>query len=192
MKLRSGLEFVSLRAGVYADAFPLFLNWYPSSKEILLPTIAPPLSEGKVAFATRDELGEAMANLFVKGFPAFPAVKPQTAKNIVLLTSTETNSMVDLVSSIRLATSSELPIRYLSPGDWIAESATDDEGGKPRAWFEARLVFMQGIAEGDAEMTSEALTILLGRRPEIGVGAVERMVRADPGYTWHQNHMNRS
>lgn len=87
--MRPGLEFISLRAGVFADAFPLFLNWYSSSSEILLPTITPPLPEGKVAFVTRDELGEAMANMFVKGFRSFPTVKPQTDKNIVLLTSTK-------------------------------------------------------------------------------------------------------
>lgn len=99
--------------------------------------------------------------------------------------------MIGLVSSIRLAANLELPIRYASPDNWIAKSGTADEGGKPRAWFEARLIFMQGIAEGDANTTSEALTALLGRCPESGMEAVERIVRADPAYTWHQNHMNR-
>ena len=35
-----------------------------------------------------------------------------------------------------------MPIEYMPPEAWIAASAQDDEGGKPRAWFQVRLALM--------------------------------------------------
>lgn len=77
---------------------------------------------------------------------------------------------------------------YLDPEDWIEACARGDEGGKGRGWFEARLGFMRGVAGGDAETVDPALEMLLGRRPEMGTECVERLVREDGGYTWHQNY----
>ncbi|KAF2170929.1 hypothetical protein M409DRAFT_18900 [Zasmidium cellare ATCC 36951] len=190
---QSGLEFVNLRAGIYSDAFPLFLNWYPESERVLFPDVDPPVERGQIAFTTRDELGEGMATLLVKGFGAFPSITPKTEKKIVLLTSQSTDSMVDLVAAIDKARPSKpkLPIEYLSPQDWIATSADGDIGGKGTPWFQARLVFVEGVCKGDAEVIDPALEVLLGRKPETGVQAVERLVREAGGeYRWHQNHIN--
>lgn len=178
----SGLEFVSLRAGLYSDAFPLFLNWYPESKEVLFPKVEPTVEDSRIAFTSRDELGEGIATLLVRR-----VVEPKGEKRIVLLTASETNSLVDLVEAI----DSELPVRYLYPEDWIEESAKDDIGGKDKAWFEARLVFTEGVCKGDAAVMDPALEKLLGRKPETGVQAVRRLIQeaGEKGYRWHQNHM---
>jgi len=62
----SGITFTSIREGIYADGFPAFLNWYPTdpNQVLYLPHSA---AEGKWAFASRDELGEASAKLMLKG-----------------------------------------------------------------------------------------------------------------------------
>ena len=185
---QSGLEFVSLRAGVYADAFPLFLNWYPSTSTVLLPSISPPVTESRIAFTSRDELGEAIAMLFAKGLAAFPEIELRTKKNILLLTGPKAESLVDLVDAINAGRGTDVPVRYLEPREWIEACAKDDVGGKGMAWFEARLVFTQGVCDGDAEVVDPALEVLLGRRPETGKESVERLVRENPEYTWHQNH----
>lgn len=179
----SGVDFVSLRAGVYSDAFPLFLNWYPESKEVLFPKVEPSVEESRIAFTSRDELGEGIATLLAGG-----GVEPKGEKRIVLLTASETNSLVDLVDAV----DSELPVRYLDPRDWIEESAKDDIGGKGKAWFEARLVFTEGVCNGDAAATDPALEKLLGRKPETGIQAVRRLIQeaGARGYRWHQNHVN--
>ena len=187
--VRSGLKFLSLRAGVYTDAFPLYLNWYPSSTKVLLPNTQPPVSEGRIAFTSRDELGEGIAALMAKGLDAFPTVKPRTDKNILLLTSQETDTLEHLVHAISKARGTETPIEYLEPGEWIAASAKDDVGKKPRAWFEARLVVLEGFNHGDAETVDDTLATLLGRTPETGFDGVQRLLRDDDGFTWHQNHM---
>jgi len=186
---RSGLKFLSLRAGIYTDAFPLYLNWYPTSTKVLLPNTQPPVSEGRIAFTSRDELGEGMATLMAKGLDAFPSIKPKTDKNIILLTSQATNTLEDLVHAVSQAKSVETPIEYLEPGDWIVASAKDDVGNKPKTWFEARLVVLQGFNQGQAETIDDALATLLGRTPETGFDAVQRSLREDGGFTWHQNHM---
>lgn len=185
----SGLDFVSLRAGVYADAFPLFLNWYPSSSSVLLPRVEPPVSESRIAWTSRDELGEAMATLLAGGLDAFPSIEPKTEKNIILLTGGETDSLTSLVEAINRARGTDIPIEVLEPEEWIEACTKDDEGGKPRAWFEARLVFTQGVCDGDAAVTDPAMEVLLGRKPETGPLAVERLLKEDPEYKWHQNHV---
>lgn len=186
---RSGLKFLSLRAGIYTDAFPLYLNWYPSSTKVLLPNTQPPVSEGHIAFTSRDELGEGIAALMAKGIDAFPSIKPKTDKNILLLTSQATNTLEDLVHAISQAKGAKTPIEYLEPSEWIAASAKDDVGNKPRAWFEARLVVLEGFNQGEAEVVDDSLATLLGRTPETGFDGVQRLLREDIGFTWHQNHM---
>jgi len=190
---RSGLEFLSLRAGIYTDAFPLYLNWYPSSTKVLLPDLQPPVSQGKIAFTSRGELGEGIATLIAKGGPAaFPSINPKTDKNIVLLTGVDVDTLEDIaraISDAKKGTPEALRVEYLEPEQWVAESARDDEGGKQRGWFEARLAVLEGFNRGDAEVVDLALGTLLGRRPERGVEGVRRLVRGDPGFTWHQNHV---
>jgi hypothetical protein len=187
--IRSGLKFLSLRAGVYTDAFPLYLNWYPSSEKVLFPITEPPVSEGRVAFTSRDELGAGIAALMAQGLDAFPSIKPKTDKNILLLTSQSTSTLEDLTRAISQARGTELPIEYLEADEWITESARDDVGRKPKAWFEARLVVLEGFNRGDAEVVDDTLTTLLGRAPENGFDGVLRLLKSDAGFTWHQNHM---
>jgi hypothetical protein len=182
------LKFLSLRAGIYTDAFPLYLNWYPSSTKVLLPNTQPPVSEGRIAFTSRDELGEGMAAFLAKGLDAFPSIKPKTDKNIVLLTSQATHTLEELVQAISQAKGAETPIEYLEPGEWIAASAKDDVGNKAKAWFEARLVVLEGFNQGEAEVVDDALATVLGRTPETGFEGVQRLLREDSGFTWHQNH----
>jgi hypothetical protein len=187
--IRSGLKFLSLRAGVYTDAFPLYLNWYPSSEKVLFPITEPPVSEGRVAFTSRDELGEGIAALMAKGLNAFPSIKPKTDKNILLLTSQATSTLEDLTRAISQARGTDLPIEYLEADEWITESARDDIGRKPKAWFEARLVVVEGFNRGDAEVVDDTLATLLERAPENGFDGILRLLKSDAGFTWHQNHM---
>lgn len=154
----------------------------------MLPKTTPAVTESRIAFATRSELGEAVANLFAKGLSSYPSIQPKTEKNILLLTGPKSESLVSLVSAINAGRGTNIPVEYLDPEDWVEAEAKDDVGGKGKAWFEARLVFTQGVCDGDAELVDPALETLLGRRPETGTEAVERFVREDREYTWHQNH----
>ncbi|KAK1043929.1 hypothetical protein LTR74_018376 [Friedmanniomyces endolithicus] len=184
----SGLNYISLRAGVYSDAFPLFLNWYPSAQSVLLPNLKPPVTHALVAWTSRDELGEGIAAILAKGLEAHPSISPQTDRNIVVLTGPRADPPIALVNALNNARGTHIPVEFLEPRDWIEACAKDDEGGKGTACFETRLVWMQGVCNGDAKLIDPALETLLDRRPETGPEMVEKLVRADPVYTWHQNH----
>lgn len=184
---RSGIDFVSLRAGVYTDAFPLFLNWYPTAEAIHLPKIEPPVSEGHLALTSRDELGEGMATLLVKGFEAFPTIEPKTDRKIVLLTASETVTFVDLADAINQTRGKQQKVDYLPPTEWVETAAKDDLGGKSKAWFETRLVWFQNMTKGAVSATDPALATLLGRKPVNGVEDVRNLLTENPDYSWHQN-----
>nr|POE65686.1 quinone oxidoreductase 2 [Quercus suber] len=188
----SGLDFITLRAGSYADAFPLFINYYPSTKTVRLPELTPPVTESRIAFVSRDELAEGIAALLAKGLAAFPSIVPRTEKNIILLTGPKAESLVDLVGAINRGRGSEMDVEYLEPQEWTANSVKNDEGGKGTAFFEGWVVYMKGVTRGDAKLVDPALEVLLGRKPECGTETTERLVRANPGYTWHQNYVNKS
>lgn len=151
----------------------------------------PPVTQSKIAFASRTELGEAMATLLAKDYnlsTSFPSIRTRTSKNIILLTGPKAESLVDLVDAINRGRGTNIPVEYPEPQDWIEACTKDDVGGKSRAWFEARLDFTKSVTDGDAERVDSALETLLGRRPKTGTEAVERLVRENPEYTWHQNH----
>lgn len=60
-----GTKWTSVREGLYIDAFPLWLNWYPTDRKQVL--YLPDDGGRGVAWATREELGEATAKLMLKG-----------------------------------------------------------------------------------------------------------------------------
>ncbi|KAK0366688.1 hypothetical protein LTR91_001409 [Friedmanniomyces endolithicus] len=126
----SGLDFITLRAGSYSEAFPLFLNWYPSSKTILLPHLTPSVDEGKAPWTSRDELGEGMAALLAKGLAAYPSIIPQTDRKIILLTGPVAEPFSALVEAINRGRGTDIRIEFLEPEAWVAAQAKNDEGGR--------------------------------------------------------------
>ena len=96
-----------------------------------------------------------MATIFAKGLDSFPSIKLKTEKNILLLTGPKAESLVDLVDAINNGRKTNVPIEYLEPNAWIEACAKDDVGGKGKPWFEARLVFTQGVCDGDAAVVGE-------------------------------------
>jgi hypothetical protein len=184
----SGLDFVNIRAGIYTDAFPLFLNWYPPTEVVCMPKLTPPLSEAHIAWTSRAELGEGIANLLARSLSAFPDIPLRTDRNLLLLTGTRAEPPAAILEAINCARKSNVRMEMLDPEEWIQVSAKDDEGGKGIPWFRSRLIWVQGACNGDAATTDPALQTLLGRQPETGPETVAKLLQADPQYTWHQNH----
>jgi hypothetical protein len=187
-RISSGLAFVNLRAGIYTDAFPLFLNWYPSTQTVYMPRLTPPVSEANIAWTSRAELGEGIAILLVKGLSSFPSITPRTDKNLILLTGTKAEPPNAILDAINRARKTNVSMKILDPDEWIAVSAKDDEGGKGVPWFQSRLIWVQGACNGDAATVDLALATLLGRRPETGPETVAKLLEQDMEYRWHQNH----
>jgi uncharacterized protein YbjT (DUF2867 family) len=172
---RSGLTYTSIREGVYADAFPVFMNWYPDTKELFLP------ADGPVAWASRAELGEATAKLMLKeGFE----------NQIVLLTGPKTYTFADIVDTIRKITGKELILHRVSAEEYVTKNAAIDEGKKPAQFFEAWRSLLEGVAEGEVVDVDPLMGELLGRQQKDGLRVIEDLLKENPGYTWHQNYMS--
>lgn len=173
--IRSGITYTSIREGIYTDAFPLFLGWYPESKTIYLP------SDGPIAFTPRAELGEATARLMLRG---------GFEKEVVLLTAQETITGAEVVALINETTGRDVRLELVSQEDYVRLSASGDIGGKSKAFFQTLLSWHEGISNGDAGVTDPLMKELLGRAPTGPKEFIRRLLAKDRDYTWHQNYMN--
>lgn len=162
---------------MYADAFPIFLNYYPSSKILRVP------ADGPVAYAPRAELAEATANLMMRG---------GFVNETLLLTGPRALTYMDLVETINDVTGRDIVIKVGVPFDeYVKANAANDEGGKPESFFQNLSSWYEGIAKGDGETVDPMLEGLLGRIPKDGKEVVRDLLSADPAYTWHQNYMTK-
>ncbi|KAL4898357.1 hypothetical protein BDV59DRAFT_166699 [Aspergillus ambiguus] len=169
----SGINFTSIREGAYADAFPVFINWYPESKQITLPI------DGRVAFALRRELGEATARLMIEG---------GHDREIVLLTPNETITYSEIVDIINETAGRNVEFRLVSDEEFLERAAEKDPGGKDETFFRMVLTWHEAIRDGDLEATDPLMGKVLEREPMAPGDAVRHLLENNHNYTWHQNY----
>ncbi|KAK2867902.1 hypothetical protein FQN49_003357 [Arthroderma sp. PD_2] len=181
---KSGLSYTSVREGVYTDAFPVFVFWYPNTRTIYLS------GDGPVAFSSRDELGEATAQLMIRN-PASLKLK----NHIALLTGPRTYKLTDVINAISDTTGKKLEIKRVSKDDFprimAGEDALEGRGRKSEAFFESWQSLVESMEKGDAATVDPLMGELLGREPRDAIEYVKKLVKdgADKGgYTWHQNY----
>lgn len=139
-------------------------------------------ADGAVAYASRAELGEATANLMMRG---------RHEKEIVLLTGPKAVTLATLVETINDVTGRGITVEKMPFDKYTKESAENDEGGKSEWWFEKRITWCNGVARGDGKAVDPLMEQLLGRKPKDGTEIVREILTADPNYTWHQNYARR-
>ncbi|KAJ5612977.1 hypothetical protein N7510_006171 [Penicillium lagena] len=176
MLKESGVTFTSIREGVYTEAFPIFLGWYPSTSTVYLP------ADGPVAFTLRSELGEANARLMIQG---------GHEKEIVLLTAQETITFTEIVDVINETTGRQVQLKIVPPQEFVRLTAADDEGGKPAAFFEKLVSWYEAISQGDTSTVDPLMADVLGRQPVPPREALRALLTDNPDYEWHQNYVNR-
>ncbi|EFR03545.1 hypothetical protein MGYG_06541 [Nannizzia gypsea CBS 118893] len=180
----SGLFYTSVREGVYIDAFPVFVFWYPNTTTIYLS------GDGPVAFAAREELGEATAQLMLRD-PGSLTLE----NNIALLTGSRTYRLKDVIDAISDATGKRLEIKHVSkeefPRIMAVEDARDGRGGKSEAFFTSWQSLVESMEKGDAATVDPLMGELLGREPLDALEYVKKLVKDGAnkgGYIWHQNY----
>ncbi|KAE8153655.1 hypothetical protein BDV25DRAFT_136594 [Aspergillus avenaceus] len=136
MLRRSGLTFTSIREGLYTDAFPLMLNWFPESAKITLPTNEP------MAMALRSELGEATARLMITG---------GHENEIVLLTAEAPIRPSEIVTVINETTHRQVEFERVSTEAFLTAHEEGDLGKKPKAFFESILTWYEDIEIGGCD-----------------------------------------
>ncbi|CAI7611099.1 unnamed protein product [Penicillium glandicola] len=176
MLRQAGINFTSIREGLYVDAFPVFMGWYPSTSTIYLP------SDGPIAFTLRSELGEANARLMIRG---------GYEREIVLLTAQQTITFSEIVDLINETTGRHVQLELVSPEEFVRLKTASDEGGKAEGFFQALLSWYEGISKGETGTIDPLMADLLERQPVTPHEALRAFLTENRDYEWHQNYVNR-
>jgi NAD(P)H dehydrogenase (quinone) len=146
---RSGLNYAVLRNALYMDVIPLYLG----GAQVFETGIYLPTGDGKVAFALRSELGEAIANLLVDG---------GTESGIHQLTAHEAWSYYDVAYTL-----TELSRRNVAytPIEKPEFEARMRERGLPERMIQVSMNFHSEVRNNLLDEVSPEMEQLLGRRP---------------------------
>ncbi|OUJ76335.1 SDR family oxidoreductase [Hymenobacter crusticola] len=144
----SGLSYLIFRNILYMDVLPLF-----TGPQVLETGINLPAGQGKVAYALRSEMGEAIANVLLK---------PSYASCIYHLTGRTAYSFDDVAAALTAASGKK--VAY-TPVEKAAFAAGMQKRGVPELAIERTIGFMTDIAHGQEAEVSHDLETLLGRQP---------------------------
>jgi NAD(P)H dehydrogenase (quinone) len=144
----SGLSYTFLQNSLYAEVIPMFLG-----ENVLETGVFFPAGDGKVAFAVRQDLGEATANILVSG-----GHENQTYH----LTGSETTSFDEVAAILSELSGKEVP--YINPENAVFEGALK-QFGLPEPIIQLSVLFAAGIKNNDFNKTYDSLEKFLGRKP---------------------------
>jgi NAD(P)H dehydrogenase (quinone) len=144
----SGMGYTFFRNTLYAEVIPLFLGQAVLEQGVFFGS-----GDGKVPFALREELGEAIANVLL--------LEEEESK-VYTLTGTELISFRDVANILSEYSGSVVP--YQAPGLSEYEAALKSFG-LPEEIVGMSVLFSAGIRNTDFEQKEESLSVLLGRTP---------------------------
>ena len=145
---KSGLNYTIFRNTLYMDVLPLFVG-----KKVFETGIFQPAGDGKVAFALRKEMGEAMANVLSN-----EDCKNKTYK----FTNNEAYSFYDIAKA--LTTLSGKKVKY-HPVDISTFQERMRSTGIPESMLQKVVEFNTDIKNGQEDEITNDLENKLGRKP---------------------------
>ncbi|KAF8249900.1 NAD(P)-binding protein [Wilcoxina mikolae CBS 423.85] len=165
---RSGVDYTIIREGVYTDAFPFFLNWFPTTTKVALP------NDGEIAWTSRDELAEGTAKVLLED---------RFRNETLLLTAQEKLNLRDTAAAVSNALGKEVSFEVVPKEEYVKALVRD---GKPEwvavIWAET----YDGMAKGEGATVDPLLEELLGRKPIGAKEWIRKTLEKDPAYIWHQ------
>ncbi|WP_022823612.1 SDR family oxidoreductase [Hymenobacter norwichensis] len=144
----SGLGYVFFRNILYLDTLLLFTGPNVLETGILLPA-----GQGKVAYALRSEMGEAIANVLLQA---------DCANRIYHFTGPEAYSFDDVAAALTSITGKEVGYTAVEPTVFAAGM---QQRGVPELAIERTIGFMTDISHGQEAEVSSDLATALGRQP---------------------------
>ncbi|WP_193199778.1 SDR family oxidoreductase [Nostoc sp. MG11] len=144
----SGLNYVLFRNVLYMDTIPQFVGERVFDTGINLPT-----DQGRVPFALRSEMGEAIAHVLLES---------DCSNRIYKLTGSETYSFDDVAAT--LSDLSGKKVAY-TPAEKSAFETQMKGHGVPEMMIEKVTGFLTDIKNGQEDKVSPELENLLGRKP---------------------------
>ena len=146
--LQSGLTFTFLRNTMYTDAIPLIVGEQVFQNGILLPG-----GEGKVPYALRREMGEAIANLVVQN----------NHENVIYNITGEHSYSYDDIAQV-LSEISHKQVNYIDADEAVFEQLLKDIN-MPDFMIYLTKGTVLDIKQHQYEVTTPTLSTLLGRSP---------------------------
>jgi NAD(P)H dehydrogenase (quinone) len=146
---RSGLTYALLRNALYMDVIPLYLG----GAQVFETSIYLPTGAGKVAFALRSELGEAIANLLAD---------EDTASGIHQFTAGEAWSYYDVADVLTELSGRNVAYTPIEKPEFAARMR---ERGLPERMIQFTMNFHSEVRHDLLDEVSPEMEHLLGRRP---------------------------
>lgn len=144
----SGLQYTIFENALYMDVIPLFVG-----KQVFETGIFQPAGDGKVAFALRREMGEAMAKVLMH-----ENCRNQTYR----FTGSEAYSFYDVARVLTELSGKD--VTY-TPIETPAFEAMMAQKGLPTAMIKKIVDFNTDIRHGQEALVTDDLAIKLGRKP---------------------------
>lgn len=166
------MNYTSVREGLYTEAFPLLVGWYPTTSTVYLP------SNGPVAFTLRTELSEATARLMIRG---------GYDRQIAVLNAQQSITFAEIVDVINETTGRQVQFEIVSTEKYLKLKEAD-EGKKPGSFFKVLLSWYDAIKEGELGVIDPLMKDVLGREPVSPKDAIRQLLEEDRDFKWHQNY----
>lgn len=144
----SGLNYALFRNVLYMDTLPQFVG-----EEVFDTGINLPVDQGRVPFALRSEMGEAIANALLES---------GRDNRIYKLTGSESYSFDNVAAALTDLSGKEV---VYTPIEKTAFEAQMKERGVPEMMIERITGFLTDIKNGQEDEVSSDLENLLGRKP---------------------------
>lgn len=166
----SGLTFTIIREGIYSESYPLYLGFFdPSSTttEVAIPDDG----DGGIAWASRDELGEATAKLLVQAANNSPF--PYRNKTI-LLTGPEAVPLSAVASILSRLLHRDIKVKHVGVDEYSTSSTALSKLGPEFAKLWATTY--EALKRGECAIVDPLLGLVLGRRPKEMHAVLEELV----------------
>lgn len=161
----TSFTYTSIREGLYSESFPIYTSWFDPADPVGEITIPHNGAGPGVAWAKRDELGEATAKL-ITSYVADPAGFAHLNRTILLSGPLEL-SLNETAEVLGRAVGRPVRIREISVDEYVKLPQHGDRHtyhgvDLAREWATA----WEAIRRGEAAVVSPLLGEILGREPE--------------------------
>lgn len=146
---QNGFTFTMMQHSLYSDVIPMFIG-----EQVLETGVFFPAGEGRVAYASRNDLAEAIAKV---------ALSDSFDNQSLPMTNTENYSYADVAKILTELSGKE--VAYVSPTPEIF-AETLKGFNLPEPIIQMSLGFAAGIKNNDFDKTFPNLEAILGRKPQ--------------------------
>lgn len=146
---RSGLPHLIFRDALYLDTVPIYVG----GARVFETGIRLPAGDGKVAYALRREMGEAMANAMLDH---------ADGSHTHVLAAPHASTFDDVAAALTDASGKSVVYSQISEEEYVANAV---RAGVPEHLARRFLGFFSDIKDNQLDETSADLETLLGRKP---------------------------